>query len=567
MAQPYKHPQSGVFYIRRKVPEALWSALGREFKRSLDTREPELAKARFAAAWAESEQAFALARAQSNGTEVLNVQDAQQLAARWFRSEQERMERSGRFTDALVSAGSTLVEYGDQADEHPNYITVQEAARQGDEGWGGVVEQAMRSTLSQHKLPMPIPKTDAYRRLTLAFEEQMARLSEWAARRYEGEHAAPGLGALPFVPLAAEQPARPAKGTRSMRKLFESYSQEKTLNDGDVRATRSTLEEYKNIIERFIELQGNLEAGEVTREVVNAYRVALSKLPAKGDGIRGLTAGQLIEKAERENLPRLSEPTIRNKLRALSAVLSHGVRLGWLQENPVIAGGAGRAAAKAATKRQAANAKRKHYTAQELQSIFASPIYSQAGWMPPKAEFGKAWYWLPLLLYYTGARREELAQLKTQEVMQEGGIWCLSILATGDDEDGERGVKTESSRRKVPLHADLIERGFLEYVKGLPQGGQLFPQLTQDPSGYFGANFGKRWADYLRKTVKLQSPASPVHGFRHTFKTLCREVGIAEDVHDAMTGHVNGRGTSRGYGDMPLARMAAELAKYPLAPQ
>lgn len=125
MAQPYKHPQSGVFYIRRKVPEALWPALGREFKRSLKTRQPDVVKARFAAAWAESEQAFALARAQSTGTEVLSIQDAQQLAARWFRSEQEHMERSGRFTDALVSAGSTLVEYGDQADEHPNYITVQ----------------------------------------------------------------------------------------------------------------------------------------------------------------------------------------------------------------------------------------------------------------------------------------------------------------------------------------------------------------------------------------------------------------------------------------------------------
>src|SRR4051812_19705401 len=76
-----------------------------------------------------------------------------------------------------------------------------------------------------------------------------------------------------------------------------------------------------------------------------------------------------------------------------------------------------------------------------------------------------------------------------------------------------------------------------DYRDSVPPDGQLFPLLKASPTGYYGANFGKRWAEYLRVTVGLKTTASPSHGFRHTFKTLCREFGIPEDVQDAITGH------------------------------
>ena len=87
MAQPYKHPKSGIYHLRRKVPDALRGALGREYKRSLDTRDPSEAKARFAAARTDSERVFALARAHSAGEASYSMADAQQLAARWCRAE------------------------------------------------------------------------------------------------------------------------------------------------------------------------------------------------------------------------------------------------------------------------------------------------------------------------------------------------------------------------------------------------------------------------------------------------------------------------------------------------
>lgn len=91
MAQPFRS-KTGIYQLRRKVPEDLRPALGHEYKRSLKTREPAEAKRLFAEEWARSESAFALARAQLQGVAVLGERDMQVLAARWLRTCQDAME-------------------------------------------------------------------------------------------------------------------------------------------------------------------------------------------------------------------------------------------------------------------------------------------------------------------------------------------------------------------------------------------------------------------------------------------------------------------------------------------
>lgn len=51
MARPFKHPDTGIFWFRKKVPEALREMVGkREEKFTLGTRDPSEAKALFAIA-------------------------------------------------------------------------------------------------------------------------------------------------------------------------------------------------------------------------------------------------------------------------------------------------------------------------------------------------------------------------------------------------------------------------------------------------------------------------------------------------------------------------------------
>lgn len=143
--------------------------------------------------------------------------------------------------------------------------------------------------------------------------------------------------------------------------------------------------------------------------------------------------------------------------------------------------------------------------------------------------------------------------MKASEVRKsEDGIWHLDLLGvSGEGADDDRTLKTKGSHRLVVIHQDLIDLGFIEYVEGLPASGQLFPALKPNPTGWYGHNFGKRWGVYLREVAELETPVSPSHGFRHSFKTMCREAGVPEEIHDAITGHDNGS-VSRQYGERHL---------------
>jgi integrase len=562
MAQPIKQ-KSGIYQLRRRVPQPLQPVLGLEYKRSLDTKDPQEAKRRFVHAWAESEAAFALAKARAGAAAKLTDRDAQVLAGRWMKQELAAVEASGNFRKWLVEGRTRILDRGDTYDEYQPLLDFREALDGDDDDAEQIVLPYIRATLQAASLALPPPRSAEYRALRLAFVAHLYKLSDVALARLEGDwQAKPDTLAGESLRQEVDEQARKVP---TLLAAFEEYAQDRLLNDGETRSVLRTNASYRGFMEEFSELCGNLPVSNITPAVIRDYRALVAKLPVKGVGRGKLTAHQKIAKAEVKGLPLSSPGTISNKLRALSAVLSKAKRTGHLggKGNPVIEGEFLRDASRSL--RVKAVRRRKHYVTSELQTIFGSPVFS-ADWQPPKANFGKAWYWLPLLLYYTGARLEEVAQLAARDVCCDEGVYYLNILNKDDEDDEGKGVKTDGSRRDVPLHPDLIALGFVDYAKSVPQEGQLFPSLKKSPAGYYGTNFAKRWARYLRGTVGLASTAHPCHGFRHTFKTLCRAAEIDEDVQDAITGHLGENRVARSYGEMPLTRLAADLAAFPSAP-
>lgn len=91
MAQPWSHPKTGILWFRRVVPVDLRDAVGkREERRSLQTRDPEVARVRFAKVSAEIEQRWANLRA---GARDITEREANELAAwvydDWFNTHAE----------------------------------------------------------------------------------------------------------------------------------------------------------------------------------------------------------------------------------------------------------------------------------------------------------------------------------------------------------------------------------------------------------------------------------------------------------------------------------------------
>ena len=78
MSRPWKHPKTGIYQLRKAVPDDLRKIVGkREEKVSLQTRDPGEAKQRFAKALAELEARWANLR---KGPKLLTEREAHQFA-------------------------------------------------------------------------------------------------------------------------------------------------------------------------------------------------------------------------------------------------------------------------------------------------------------------------------------------------------------------------------------------------------------------------------------------------------------------------------------------------------
>lgn len=246
----------------------------------------------------------------------------------------------------------------------------------------------------------------------------------------------------------------------------------------------------------------------------------------------------------------LAPSTVTMRLGQLAAVLAVGYDAGALPANHARGIRVPRSSAKAPS--------RLGFTRDELTQIFSTRVYTHA--LRPAAGGGEAAAWLPALALATGGRLEELAQLRVDDLEDIEGGWVLHIR---DEVDGQR-VKTASSRRRVPLHEQLVAAGLLRYRDSLVRSGEqwLFPALALDHDGRRGGNFGKWWGRWLRSPegAGITDRRKVFHSFRHGFKTLCREAGVPEEIHDALTGHAGGSGgVGRSYGAMPLAPLRAAM--------
>ena len=174
---------------------------------------------------------------------------------------------------------------------------------------------------------------------------------------------------------------------------------------------------------------------------------------------------------------------------------------------------------------------RKHFNQTELKLIFESQDY-KCGSITRDTD-----YWVPLLGLFTGARQAELCQLMVNDVRQDANtsIWIIDI-----NEDGDKRLKNDSSKRQVPIHPGLERLGFLEFVKSASgnKDGRLFPEEHRNNRGEFDA-FSKRFNRYLTKVGinKAGAVRLDFHSFRHTLQTDLVDQGSEEYIVNHIVGH------------------------------
>lgn len=301
----------------------------------------------------------------------------------------------------------------------------------------------------------------------------------------------------PAVGLSASRSRRSsATCSQTMRHLYEAWR---------VTQTRPrTLGAYETAVQEFEVLHGPMTADAIGREHARRYR------------------DQLVERG-------LSRGTIVNRVGFLATLFRFGQQE--LIEN--IVGNPFERVTVVTAKRTRAAKERRAYTVDELNRIFGSKLY--AGGYKPGGQVAEAGYWAPLLGPFVGARLEEIAQLRLDDIQQVNGTWCFHICDHAEDQN----LKTLSSYRRVPVHEVLVRCGFLHFVNQQRRAGhtRLFPSLKNNNANRTWSNaLGKWWARYL-DNLGLTHPGLDYHAFRYTFKQQCSLCGIDPETRDALVGH------------------------------
>ena len=100
----------------------------------------------------------------------------------------------------------------------------------------------------------------------------------------------------------------------------------------------------------------------------------------------------------------------------------------------------------------------------ELKLLFAGSEMQNFANYPEEAHR----FWFPHVGLFTGARGNELCQINPQVDIRKDkdtGIWFFYITEDSESHaEVVKAVKTDKSKRKVPIHSTLINLGFLDYV-------------------------------------------------------------------------------------------------------
>jgi integrase len=185
--------------------------------------------------------------------------------------------------------------------------------------------------------------------------------------------------------------------------------------------------------------------------------------------------------------------------------------------------------------RRRADEERKIYSQEEIQKIVKHLPHD-----PRKPER----YWIPLIAMYSGLRLDEICQMYVEDVRLVDGMWSFSI-----NDEKDKKLKTLSSKRIVPVHPELLNIGFVEYVDELKESGspRLWMNLSRRDSDGYGNAFGK-WFQRFNRTHITKDKAKVFHSFRHVVADTLKQAGVQEIVISEILGHANESMTMSRYG-------------------
>lgn len=373
-------------------------------------------------------------------------------------------------------------------------------------------------------------------RLSYAFLQSVVSALDARIQRQNGEvvSSAAHAPSPPLTETVEQLTPRPPEVKLSWQEVFDIWNQH--VPGGRPKPTRIAMNTTWRDLERFAAGHGAMHPVDVTPELVSQFVDHMAE--------------------------RLEVDTLNDRLAKVKHVYRLAVGKLKLPSNP----------AEKIVGRKAGNVKKRqkkklHFDTTDIDKIFSSPLFTQH--LRSQGQAKEASYWIPLLMYYTGARPEEVAGLALADIIEDSVLgWYIDIIDRPEQgekplvdvvEDGEephsRTLKNKPSIRRVPVAKQLIDLGFFRYVEWVRNQGKasLFPDLRKDSHDKLSGAFCKFFGRY-KKTLGYRDKLKTLYSFRHTMKNLMEQALIPSKYLKRIMGHTSGDGdVTDGYGgDLPL---------------
>ena len=369
------------------------------------------------------------------------------------------------------------------------------------------------------------PESPEFRQFAVKFFRRLSEATKIASKRSEGEW--------------IDTPPPPAPPSSVTHTAVPKLSAVIEYFIGKQNPDEPMFKKYRPALGLFVEFVGDKPVDQLKQKEIDDYFAFLCKLPPRWSDEKRKRGVSVRELAEMKWPKCISKKTFDDGyMAAFRPFLVDTVRVFQDQGFP---GHLTTQRIKYSGEREETENEQRAMRQDELVRLFMGPEYQQFATDPAL----RHQYWLPLVGLYTGARINEICQLNPQcDIQEEKGVWYFDITEKSEaDERVKKSVKNTPSRRKVPIHSELIRLGLLDYVDTLKASGArlLFPEWPPSASGR-AAGLAERWfRSLIRETgLRDETPGARLvgfHAFRHTFlnNAMNNDVMYAEWI----TGHAS----------------------------
>ena len=297
-----------------------------------------------------------------------------------------------------------------------------------------------------------------------------------------------------------------------------------------------TEDEIRNSVKFLTECFGDIPIGDITKEKSNIIKSHIKNFPknkTKNPKYRDKDFHSLMKM----NIPQqdiIHLTTINKHLGHLSSFMIWCVNNGYCNTNPFTG--------MKIKQKKSPRDERDRFTEQELKEMFSKQNYLHYTKVEKDSSYR---YWVPLIGIFSGMRCGEICSLYLDNIREISGNqrtkrWCFDILEEPNRPD--KRLKTQSSRRIVPIHDTLLDLGFIDFINLLKKDTKrkrVFEELDYREGTYI-RSISRFFNNRYLPLLGIKTNKNGFHSFRHSVIDHLKQLGVEPHFINELVGHSQG---------------------------